>query len=256
MHTLIVTADDFGISPGTVAGILEAMREGWVAATSAMVCEPADRQRVADAAGVVPGRIGLHLQLTDGRPVSQSGAVPSLVDRDGRFPAHPSSAGQIDPGEVLAEWRAQLGLLRELGVEPSHLDSHHHAHTLPGALEAYVELARETGLRARGGRPLVVRRLRAAGVRCVDACEMTWTGTGRGAETLIHAVTGLVAGAAGPRAVELVAHPGHPDDELRRRSNVIEARWNELRVLSDPELPARLIVAGFQLADITQWEHP
>jgi predicted glycoside hydrolase/deacetylase ChbG (UPF0249 family) len=245
---LTINADDFGLSDGVVAGILESMERGPVHSTSAMVCNPDDRRRVSAAAGFAPGRVGMHLQLTEGRPVSPLARVPSLVDARGRFPDDPNSTGRLDSADVLVEWRAQLNCLRDLGVEPSHLDSHHHVHTLPGALEAYLELAGETGLPARGCRPLIVRRLQRVGRCRAELCETQWSGGKCTLESLIEALERLLSRTSGSTNIELVCHPAHLDDGLRARSKYVESRRRELVTLCDPDLGRRLRAIGVRLA--------
>ena len=131
MSVLLINADDFGMSDGVVTGILECMQRGTLHTTSAMVCDPDDQRRVRASAGQAPGRIGLHLQLTDGSPLSPPNRIPSLVNENGTFPNRSRDMRTLNPSEVLVEWRAQLNCLRDLGVEPSHLDSHHDVHALP-----------------------------------------------------------------------------------------------------------------------------
>jgi predicted glycoside hydrolase/deacetylase ChbG (UPF0249 family) len=248
MLVLTINADDFGLSDGVVAGILQSMEHGCVHSTSAMVCDPEDRRRVSTSAGRASGRIGLHLQLTEGLPLNPPEQVPSLVDARRKFRDDSGSIGRLDPAEVLLEWRLQLDCLRDLGVEPSHLDSHHHVHALPGALEAYLELARETGLPARGGRPLIVRRLRAVGRLRTDLCENQWSGGECTIESLIEALGRLVSRASDSATVELVCHPAHLDHDLRARSRYVESRRRELVALCDPDLERRLEGIGVRLA--------
>jgi hypothetical protein len=86
MRQLIVNADDFGYSSGVNRGILEAHRQGIVTSTSVMVNQRAapagTKQALTDAPDL---GLGLHLILTQGRPVLPPGQVPSLVGGDGRF---------------------------------------------------------------------------------------------------------------------------------------------------------------------------
>jgi predicted glycoside hydrolase/deacetylase ChbG (UPF0249 family) len=249
---VLISADDFGLSDGVDEGILEAVTRGHVHTTSAMVCDAASRRRIARHGRRIHGRIGLHLQLTDACPITDPSRLRSLVGLDGRFPRHATELGRLDPDEVLREWRAQLATLRGLGIEPSHLDSHHHVHCLPGACEAYVQLARETGLRARGLSAWVMLKLRAAGVPCLDRCETPWSSgdpTWEGlTETLRRAATRLRLGAL----VEIACHPARVDGELARRSAYVRQRAEELTLLCDRLLPERLADVGFALAPLAR----
>jgi len=108
MTLLLIHADDFGLTEGVTRGILRAMQEGVVTATSAMVCDPLHFARVQAHCSGLGGRIGLHLQLTDSRPVLAAAEVPGLVDENGCFARHRDQLEAINPDELFMEWRAQL----------------------------------------------------------------------------------------------------------------------------------------------------
>ena len=82
---LVVNADDFGATAGVSRGILEAHRRGIVSSTTAMVNLAPRSDLEAEALGLPGLGVGLHLNLTWGRPVSPSDLVPSLVDGEGRI---------------------------------------------------------------------------------------------------------------------------------------------------------------------------
>ena len=99
---MIVNADDLGLSGGVNAGVFEAHERGIVTSASLMALRPG-AGAAAEEARRHPGlAIGLHLDLDD-------------VDRD---------EATLDRA-----CRDQLDAFRGLmGVDPTHLDSHHHAH--------------------------------------------------------------------------------------------------------------------------------
>ena len=68
MKQLIVTADDFGLTPGVVTGIVEAHERGIVTATSLMVSAPAADAAFKWAREHDSLAVGLHFVLTFGRP--------------------------------------------------------------------------------------------------------------------------------------------------------------------------------------------
>src|SRR2546422_7936270 len=149
---LVVNADDFGLSTGVNRGILEAHAAGVVSSVSVLVNTPGwtDALRRLRDLGPAPGLgVGLHLNLTMGRPVSWGG---SLADaRTG--PVHTlralvarAFAGRLDPGDVAIECAAQLARLRNAGLVVTHLDSHRHVHVLPGVWGPVVETARREGI--------------------------------------------------------------------------------------------------------------
>lgn len=85
MKHLIINADDFGLSPGVNQGIAEAYQAGGISSTTVMVNMPGFTDAVR-LASLHPGLgVGLHFNLTYGRPVSDPRLIPSLIQADGRF---------------------------------------------------------------------------------------------------------------------------------------------------------------------------
>lgn len=260
MRRLLIHADDLGLTAGVTKGIAEAMTQGVVTGTSAMVCSPQQRQLVAAAAPELRGRIGLHLQLTDGRPVMDPSRIPSLVDREGRFPAHRSQLTNPDPDEVLLEWRAQWQWLQELGISPAHIDTHHHVHAAPAVLEAYVQLAKEHQVRARvipegiGGNPREVRqRLRAAGVVCADFFTCIWTGRTPNLDSFTRALRVFAHLGGESCSLEIGCHPGYSDEELNGLSKYSSLREQELNVLCKPEMVTCIDEVGWTLCRTAEY---
>lgn len=147
MPALIVNADDFGRSAGINRGILEAHARGIVTSTTVMINyedAPAGLEQALEEAPDL--RLGLHLTLTSGRPVSPPETVPSLVDADGHFfPVEKLSeaASCWTADDLRRELQAQVDRFVALvGRPPTHLDSHHHATYLhPEALRVMLALA-------------------------------------------------------------------------------------------------------------------
>jgi len=149
---VILSGDDFGLAPSLNEGIIRAHLEGCLTSASFCANGPA-AEAAAEAARRCPDlEIGLHLTLVEERPASPPDSIPSLVDADGRFLpsglafARKWLAGAIDPDAVRRELRAQLDRTLQLGLRPTHLDSHDHIHVLPGLLELVVDEMRAAGL--------------------------------------------------------------------------------------------------------------
>jgi predicted glycoside hydrolase/deacetylase ChbG (UPF0249 family) len=86
MKQLIVNADDFSVSAEANRGILHAHHHGIVSSTTVMVNFPDAAPGLQQALATAPDLgIGLHLNLTAGRPVSPPESIPSLVPADGAF---------------------------------------------------------------------------------------------------------------------------------------------------------------------------
>ncbi len=157
MKKLIVNADDFGRSPGINRGILDAHLNGIVTSTTVMINYPDAAPGLEQALLKAPDLgIGLHLNLTSGRPVSAPGSVASLVDENGFFhhiSQWPTRFDTFETDHIQREIAAQVDRFASLvGHPPDHLDSHHHATYLhPVALQAMLEIAAGYGIPMRNG---------------------------------------------------------------------------------------------------------
>ena len=151
MRRLIVTADDFGLSPGVNAGIVEAHERGIVTATSLMVNAPAAREALHWASEHRSLAVGLHFVLTFARPVGPTEPLEELVDENGRFRRLETGVHErASAGDVREEIRAQLARFADaVGRAPSHIDGHHHVHALPGDLHGEAK-PRCDGIRTEG----------------------------------------------------------------------------------------------------------
>ncbi len=76
---LIVNADDLGMTPGVTTGILEAHRHGILTSASLMVNSPWLDEVVAALKDYPQISIGLHFNLTHGRPTAPAEEVSSLL---------------------------------------------------------------------------------------------------------------------------------------------------------------------------------
>jgi len=145
-RSLIINADDFGYNDAITQGIIKGYREGLVTTTSAMVNIPGAVERIACAHAANPTLpIGLHLNLTAGRPVLPATRVPHLVRPDGIFLPYEVILPRlsiIPVDEIRAEVAAQAELLVRCGVTFDHIDYHQHIMALNSPLfEVVVELA-------------------------------------------------------------------------------------------------------------------
>jgi hopanoid biosynthesis associated protein HpnK len=151
---VVVTADDFGLSPEVNEAVRLAHEGGVLACASLMVGAPAAREAVA-MARTRPGlKVGLHLTLVDGRPVLPAREVPDLVDGSGRC-----RPGLVGPGarifraprarrQAVAECRAQVEEFQAMGLELDHLNGHNHFHIHPTILGAVLQIAGRTRIPA------------------------------------------------------------------------------------------------------------
>lgn len=248
MRRLFVNADDFGLTDGVSSGILEAMAAGVVGASTAMVCAPGAMERITRLGPAIAGRLGLHLQLTGGRPCLPPEEIPSLVVMpEGLFPRKKTAVVDVDPDDVRREWRAQLARFRESGLEPSHIDSHHHIHKRPEVFPIFLELARELGVPARAVSDAMRRELAQAGVPHADLCVTRFYGEQVNSAAFLSLVDAAFAALGGEGTVEVMVHPGRCDAVLASISTYSDGREMELRALSEPGLADILAARGIEL---------
>ena len=176
--TVIVNADDYGITHGVTQAIVELLDAGCIATSTVMMCAVnSERNQAPFRSDVDSTRLGLHLQITGGVPMRR-GEPASFVDAaSGRFRGRESVA-TASPELVLLEWRAQVEAFIGLyGHVPSHFDTHHGTHKSPQLLEPYCTLAAEYGVPVRGaGMPEIDAQIAELGVRHTSAIEDDWTG--------------------------------------------------------------------------------
>jgi predicted glycoside hydrolase/deacetylase ChbG (UPF0249 family) len=252
MRLLVVNADDFGLTDGVTAGILDAMRTGIVSSTSVMTCVPGALDRLRRHAPALRGRAGVHLQLTQGVARLPAGQIPSLVDEAGAFPDRRGARPLACAREIEREWRAQVECVLDAGIQPTHIDSHQHVHKDPSAFQAYCRIARKFSLPARSCSPAMSRRLRGAGVDCPHAFECSWSASGAAASGLLEAARRLFAGLDGDAVVEAMCHPGRDDDDLRRLSRLAASRERELAALTEAGLRETLCRLGMELTTMAR----
>lgn len=230
MKQLIVTADDFGLTTGVVAGIVEAHEQGIVTATSVMVNAPAAEEAFAWAREHESLAVGLHFVLTFGRPVGPSWPLGDLLDEDGSFRRLEAGVHEnATPGRVGAELRAQLELFESrIGRPPTHIDGHHHVHAVPGILGAVVEAAKRYRVPVRAPDERSHARLHAIGVPTPDNFVDTFYGADNvGVAELLAILDELPDGTS-----ELMCHPAREDSLLPSLSSYTDPRYVECRTLT------------------------
>lgn len=154
MKQVVINADDLGICPETNAAIEIAFRRGILTSASLMPNMPAFDQAVDQMIASNPRLgIGLHLVLTSGPSVAHPGAVPLLVDGEGRFRHGFGGICRLLAGrsrraalaQVRMELQAQFEKVRSAGVAIDHVDGHQHVHMIPQIWRSVLELAPRYG---------------------------------------------------------------------------------------------------------------
>lgn len=151
MKSLIVTADDFGMSLPVNEGIEASHQNGILSATSLMTGGEAFVDAVERARRLPDLGVGLHIHLVDSRPVLPPEQLPDLVGPDGNFSDNPEKFGfnlyfsREMRRQAEAEIAAQFERFQSTGLVMDHVNGHHHFHMHPVVTDAIAKLAPQFG---------------------------------------------------------------------------------------------------------------
>ncbi len=240
---MILCADDFGISPGVNAAILELAQGKVLNAVSAMT--------------VFRHASSEWYSLAKLHPKIQVGWHVTLTEKDWRTFYRRARRGTLDEGFVKAELRRQWDCFCErFGTTPDFVDGHHHVHQFPGVREALLEFLCERGVRPAvrtSGIPLkgmlklgvkktnLILRNAALGIAGREMKRLTSRHSVPTNESLLGSydphrdnfaeVYGVYqAISQSPRDL-FYCHPGHPDRQLAQRDGFVAKRKEEFSFL-------------------------
>src|SRR5438445_686312 len=149
MKRLIVNADDFGLAESVNRGIIVAHRDGILTSTSLLANGSAFDQAIALSRQFPRISVGVHLNISQGKPVSPAARISRLVNERGELHLSPFRlwmrilTRKIALEEIRTEFRAQILKVFDAGLTPTHLDGHLHVHILPQLSSIVIALTRE-----------------------------------------------------------------------------------------------------------------
>jgi len=220
------------------AAVEAAHRQGILSAASLMVGAPAAADAVARARHMPDLRVGLHLVLVDGAPLSEPADIPALIDRNGQLRNDLVRYGAqilLDRDarrQVEEEIAVQFAAFHATGLPLDHVNAHRHFQLHPLVAAAIIRIGKDYGMRAlrvpvepwrtvagidphtqrsigRIVTPLAAwlrSRVRRAGLTIADAVfGLAWSGA-MGKERLLALLNDLPAG-----LVEIYLHPAVND---------------------------------------------
>jgi predicted glycoside hydrolase/deacetylase ChbG (UPF0249 family) len=286
LRNLIVNADDLGWTEGVNRGIAEARRNGIVTSASLLANGEAFASGV-ELARTTPGLgVGVHLNLSDGPPVAERELVTSLLNDRGELEGRPESLllklarRSVLLGEVEREWDAQIQRVRDVGIEPTHLDGHRHVQMLPGLFEIVLRLAKKHGIAAvrisheesslraalssgakQKGTVVMRQGVQARGLKMLarDAREQAeraglaaadyFCGIAQTGELTREGVVRLLE-ILPEGTTELMCHPGYVDTDLAKSATRLQAsRQTEVEILTNTEIRNLVASQGIRLID-------
>ncbi|CZT57232.1 hypothetical protein BN3661_01866 [Eubacteriaceae bacterium CHKCI005] len=243
---LIINADDFGYSRGINFGILDAYQFGVVRSCSIMANMPAFDHAVQLAEDNPGLGIGVHLNLTCGKPLTDAG---ELTGPDGLFRKKDdlfSSIGEVPCEVIEAEWETQIEKVKGSGVNPDHLDSHHHVHMLRPVLPTFLKLAGKYNLPVRlFGREYLPGEYKD--IVSPDRFSGDFHGKGAAVDTILKLVDENKTG-----CLEIMCHPGYLDETILKGSGYSMPRPHELHQLTSSDLITKLQEKEVQLVTFSQ----
>jgi hopanoid biosynthesis associated protein HpnK len=154
LKKVIITGDDFGLALPVNEAVIAAHERGVLTAASLMVGEKFFQDAVQRARRHPSLRVGLHLTLVEGHPVSPPAAIPDLVNESGMFSTHLARAGFrffFYPGirsQLEREIRAQFEAFHQSGLQLDHVNAHNHIHLHPTLLRLFLKVGRDYGMKA------------------------------------------------------------------------------------------------------------
>jgi predicted glycoside hydrolase/deacetylase ChbG (UPF0249 family) len=150
---LSIHADDLAVSQAQDGASFAALDSHAASSASIMAPCPWLTEVAAYAKTHPDADLGLHLTLTSEwhnyrwGPVASRDHVPGLLGPDGNlWPDVPFVTQHATAGEVEKEIRAQVQRALQVGIHPTHLDSHMATLFGPAYFPSYVKIAREYGL--------------------------------------------------------------------------------------------------------------
>ncbi|NQX88249.1 MAG: ChbG/HpnK family deacetylase [Halioglobus sp.] len=276
LETLIVNADDFGLATSVNDAIIDTFNGGIVTSTTLITNAEATKDAIKKAKEHPKLGVGLHFNITLGRPVSDTHKVRSLVDKNGVFLSRDFMAlklllGLIPASDLTSELLAQYEYMVSHGLHPTHIDSHQHIHAMPLCFDVIASLCKEKGIPIRMPWPLGLKGIRvpfnrwirqSVLSRLLSRNENAWTG-----EVLWNAGLGsifdlgivptrlsvshyrklLCAAPHGP--FELMVHPARRADQLVGKTRIGDISVMEWQFLMSGDLHAVISELNFILGD-------
>jgi predicted glycoside hydrolase/deacetylase ChbG (UPF0249 family) len=266
---MILSADDFGISPAVSEGILELVSAQRISATSCMMNGLAETDALKSLVKFSNQiDIGLHLVLTDDRPLAEISHSSGLVDLEGRFHSFKlltknAYLRKLNRESVYLEIKSQIDRFVEVtGKPPDFVDGHQHCHQLPVIREELIRVLKSyPAIRyvrvACSPNSWILREVIQLGpkpalVNWLMSQPGNKTAKGLDQANIMHNryLVGWYDYFSGASFKEIFdsylslkpetndiffCHPGYVDDILRSRDSLIEGRLDNLHFLKSDE---------------------
>ena len=231
---VIINADDLGACARINEAIFELMAHRRITSATCMATGPAFDSAINGARLFPDCSFGVHLDISGlpsltGAPELE--AVRKLANQAPRQVRRMAMTRRLKAA-IYSEWSAQIKKLLSAGVRVTHVDSHHHTHTIPGLLLVLRTVLRENGIpSARISQNIFCERQRWSRLlkkalwnhTLRNLCGVT---TVEGFADLATIAEAMAAGELRHRTIEAMVHPGTAeyDHETSLLSNSLALR--------------------------------
>jgi predicted glycoside hydrolase/deacetylase ChbG (UPF0249 family) len=220
---VIVNADDLGMNDRINAAIFGMLRAGRLTSATIMANAPGTDEAVRELRHYPNASFGVHLNVIDFAPLSPTPGLQPLLGPDGQFrnviEKATWSASLLTA--IARELSAQIEHLLAGGVHLSHIDSHHHTHTLPAMFPVLKFLQVKFGIRkvrltrnyyesGKSPSPALLRKKRLFNTALARAYR---TRTTDGFMDLFTFIDNARAGLLRGSVFEIMVHPGADERE-------------------------------------------
>lgn len=219
---VIVNADDFGFSEGVNYGIIKAHEQGIVTSATIMANMPGFEHAISLAKQHPTLRIGVHLNITCGKPVQN--VQRTLTNKDGYF--NRKNSHMYRDEEVFQEFCAQIEKVLCAGIKIDHFDSHHHIHTEKQYKAVIDQLLKKYPYPIRGGFAYK-NDYPHQSILCMDFYDRN---------VQLKKLKDIIHTFEPDHIYDLMCHPAYIDDILVDYSSYIMKRVEELGILCSNEI--------------------
>ena len=235
---LIMNADDFGYSRGVNYGIIDCYKNGIVRSATIMAGMPGFDHAVELAKENKGLGVGVHLTLTCYKPVLEN--HKTIVNEKGYFDRSlytKENIMNIDLEEIYKEFEAQIEKVKNAGIEITHLDSHHHVHTIKEIKPVMERILAKYDLPVRGGLNYEIDYDKVVGFK----------GTFYNKEVNINGFKELLKGDM--EVFDVMSHPAYLDNLVFELSSYNTKRMDELELLTSEEIKTLIKENNIDLAN-------
>lgn len=147
MKYLITNSDDFGLTPSITDAIIDTHLHGIMSSTTILANMSGTDYAIEKAKEIVTLSVGVHFNLTEGKPLTEPHKIPLLLNDRGEFKENSQQRinlifGRDKQKQAELELSNQLSYVLDNGLRPTHFDSHHHITGTPVAFRASMNVAR------------------------------------------------------------------------------------------------------------------